>query len=735
MAFNYTLNNNNILCYFNYTIKELNYYDNRFSILNLIWINDLTPNNDPNIDPERWQYFYTLKSPNVVRDIIKQYRHNIESLLNAQKLNPNLEVPQSKTINTKLYPFQYNDLNNILKYEDSMKSNADLQTNSIFANVFKVYYNKAQSGKSFTLMELTGFKVKHLKPSNFEHYMDTNIIVVPEKTCFEWKNKIQFHYKETYFIIDSTFKLKMFLNPNINNIDYNLIIVKDKFYNQLIDYLNNSNIYFPRLIFDSILNLENISIKSNTGVIKYLVTNNYLNLFMPYDNLYLQTKLLNNKQNKNTIINEFIKDFISILIQDIMELKLKLQVLDVLHSEFINNNYENSDVVKFINKMYNFTKNVFNPKFLNATEQNKHNLFNNTINDFKNQFQNKLDILKSYFIDFTEIKADYYYTHQEHTLIPCDQGNINTQINQLINAEKYIDIISLFKIQVKSVQNIVKTFANQDDQLHIQNLTERITTDKCLVCYEKPDIQIVTNCCQQLFCMSCLMMCYKQNMKCPLCRTEIKLNKLIVNESNFNSNQINKNMYDSLEKIIEYSGFNTRYANFENLIDYIVSIDDNPKIIINFTDYVFSYWYNKNSKSKKRYIKSNEYRNIIKKLQNKTLSFFDNVENSRNFETSYMQFMNKDSNMINVFINNNNYIDYNHFNYKDCGLGFGSAKYIINYNIDGYEIQKSLFRNIRYATPLVKETIINVIEDQRTFNKVKHPYFNHSAQIFNIKGC
>ena len=283
-------------------------------------------------------------------------------------------------------------------------------------------------------------------------------------------------------------------------------------------------------------------------------------------------------------------------------------------------------------------------------------------------------------------------------------------------------------MKIEPLNDIVKHFVPETNEVQFDNVKSRINTKECLICYSKPDIEVVSECCNQLFCMSCYMQCFKHNMKCPLCRQTIELSKNFINSDTFqNHNQLDFHLND-LNNILEYSSFYTRQINFENIIKHIVLTDDIPKILINFTDYDYNFMKDKTSSNVGRFKKSLEFKNITKVLQEQGLTHFSSIGNGKQFEKSYKLFSNPLNDIINVFINHNDYKSTSNINFNRSGLGFNSVKYIINYNLNITELQKM------HSKKLSNNIIVNSVIEDCNFEQFNHPNFNHDLKIFTLKG-
>lgn len=654
-----------------------------------------------------------ITDPILITKIMEKYKEFL-NFINPIQINLNIEIQQSQNIKTKLFPHQNADLKNILNLENSIDSHNQ--------HNFKIYYNQKQSGKSFVFMELSSNKLNNIDTTNIK-YIDTTIIVSPEKTIFDWKDKLQFYYNHPFKVINNKSSYKKFIEKQIDDIDYKIIVVSDSYYNKLIDYFNTELIYFSRLVFDSLFSLSFINTKSKTNYISYLVTNNILNTYVPTNNL-----LLNNKSiYHNSVLHNILEKVIFEIIKQLNNININIKSLQILKLHYSNNQYNNQYCMK-IRSSITYIKETFDNLFNLSMTHTRIDLFNNKINYFKQKYDELLTRLKEFYIPYSQVSPNYYTNSNSYVLEPSCNLCVNTKVNELIDQEKYVDIISIFKMKIEPLNDIVKHFVPETNEVQFDNVKSRINTKECLICYSKPDIEVVSECCNQLFCMSCYMQCFKHNMKCPLCRQTIELSKNFINSDTFqNHNQLDFHLND-LNNILEYSSFYTRQINFENIIKHIVLTDDIPKILINFTDYDYNFMKDKTSSNVGRFKKSLEFKNITKVLQEQGLTHFSSIGNGKQFEKSYKLFSNPLNDIINVFINHNDYKSTSNINFNRSGLGFNSVKYIINYNLNITELQKM------HSKKLSNNIIVNSVIEDCNFEQFNHPNFNHDLKIFTLKG-
>lgn len=659
-----------------------------------------------------------LENSEALKLIIKNYNDFIEQLIKPNPVVNSDYNYKSIIMTTKLYSHQYCDLCSILDYEKNNITNDLLK--------IKVYYNKPQSGKSFVLMALSNYKLP-IKIPNDKKFFDTNLIVVPHKIIFDWRDKLKFYYKNSFYVIDDKSSFNYIIEV-LNQKDaykllkYKIILVSDGFYNKLINGFNENKVLFNRLIFDSIMSLTKIKNRSLTCYAIYYVTNNIKNILVPCDNLILNTKTTNFDGNykENTLINDFIHKNLYNTVNEINNHNNTIISLKVIQKYLIENGNINSTYISEIIKHLPYSG--ITSYITERGNSEKKQLIEEKLEILNKELNDEKQHLESFFHKFHQVDSSNYYTESTIYNLKIESTKCKfTKINKLIENGRFSDIVHTFKLNVKSINGIINHLVPNKNEQQIENIKNRISQSKCLVCYEKPEIELVTNCCKQLFCLKCYMLSYKHNKKCALCRGNVELNKLLINQSTFNYNNQTENPLESYSKLVEISDQYDKNTNFKNLIKLIKMKDNNPKIIINFTDYEYQFNENKISRSLSVFKKSKEYKDIEKVLVEQELSFFDSL--GKNFEQDYKLLNNPDSEINNVFINNEQlYL-------SNCGLSFNSIKYIINYNIATKEI-----RNINLK-PNNDNVILQFIKNNFEYNQYNnHNYNNTGVLVFNLLG-
>jgi len=79
--------------------------------------------------------------------------------------------------------------------------------------------------------------------------------------------------------------------------------------------------------------------------------------------------------------------------------------------------------------------------------------------------------------------------------------------------------ISSLQIKIKSIEQQIKTFKER---------IETLNNELCPMCYDDLKTPTMTPCCHRTFCGECMLSALTRTNACPMCRTEITTNKLIL---------------------------------------------------------------------------------------------------------------------------------------------------------------------------------------------------------------
>jgi hypothetical protein len=134
------------------------------------------------------------------------------------------------------------------------------------------------------------------------------------------------------------------------------------------------------------------------------------------------------------------------------------------------------------------------------------------------------------------------------------KNNINhTNVEESINnLNLYID--NKDNIYNKIVNNITnnKSIINDKYQKRLINIKNNIYNDDvCPICLDKKGHTCIVSCCNNILCINCLLLSFREKKNCPFCRTIIKREHICIFNNNININNSKKNKIDSLINILK----------------------------------------------------------------------------------------------------------------------------------------------------------------------------------------
>ena len=662
------------------------------------------------IDTINWIWFFKNNAPNPQKlhhiddknfriNIIKKYNQYVQSFIKPLSININFvkNFKQSNIIkNHTLSTWEKNDLGSIMNFENNIK---EIPQNG-YSNC-SLYFNKQHSYKRFIYLELSShhlFNINKYQTNNSFIFNKFNTIMVISKYMVKiWDNFL----KENYFEYDKNYKIirnKNDLRTILKSFKYTFIVITDDCYNDCISFLNSEQILIERMIFESIFSLYKITNKPRFVLSIIFATSHINNALLPISNSLLDTKVFY----KIDFIQKFLKDYIHKMFSLSFNSFKILQLYQLIKNYKVNNNISNNSYLKNIIEFH------YNNKYITDNFESIQNLtldnVNNKIEDISNEYKQFNNDLNGYIVGNTNINQIAFRKNHIYYLDVLN-SNGKKSLENLINRKEFSKIISVYNPIVTSIKDIVETVEGNEESK--QNILSRITTGECLVCFNKPDIEVISNCCKQLFCMECYMESIKTVNRCPLCRSEVNIEQLYIN-SDSPSKVISTMSECDLDSIISNSNLFNRISNFDKIIKYITNQTEIPKIMVIFTDYQYRYYSNDNSS---QYGKSIQYKNIVKTLKKYNLNHMDLIGN---FNKNLEIFNNPFDDFIDVLILNDSF----NKRIKDLEFNFKSVDYVIYYNTFNFENTNYYYYN-NHSNELHKYTYTNCHHDfeQNVLNK------------------
>lgn len=479
---------------------------------------------------------------------------------------------QPDKIKILLKPHQLKMLNKCLQLEQTKIVNDE--NNNIIKSSIGIIGDKVGSGKSYIILGLicnnyninnNNIQMIHHNPlfkiysdiySNYI-YLNINILIVPHNIFQQWKS----------YINNVNISVEYIKTQNqLNNIKFNteLIVVSSTLYNKFTDIANQNKYLFSRVIFDEADSIKIPACKEIKSYFYWFVTSSIKNLLFPTGHYFF----LNNQMNyiRGICHNGFIKNtFVNLYQLDIHNNRKNIKYIFLKNSDdLIKKSFIIPDpIIHYI--MCN------NPTILN--------ILDNIISDKIQRMIYAGDIVSA-------IKEIDIQKTNETNLIKLVANDL---LNELDN--KKIDLDSVIKKNYKDANKKQQDIDSINNE--ISNLEEKINNIKIRlndnnidpITYEEIQNKIIINCCKQLFDFESISkyISSTNNPKCPMCRTKISKNNLILIDNDHTNINNEKNLEKKLDKqdqldliftnntksnarIIIFSEFNNTYENILNIM-------------------------------------------------------------------------------------------------------------------------------------------------------------------------
>jgi hypothetical protein len=448
--------------------------------------------------------------------------------------------------------------------------------------------------RSTTRTTTTILKGKTSKKSKENESLDDENLELSDTDFHKKSKKIRdtkyYRYLQPYY--KQNLEIESILNQygylDLNKINHNILLISASIYNEFSFYMNKDNYYVNRLIFDEADSINIQNTQKINSLFYWFITSSYESLNSP-DGIQKTIKItLNNREIEKMIKENGIKC-----------------------EGFIKQTFKQIEFDE--NKMYYFIKNNDNfidisfklPAIIELLILCKDNLQISILNGVVSN-----DILRM-------INAGDTETVIKH--LSCEKGsleNIIDVITQKLN-QKIIDFKQeLIDKETKEYINpkakeeaLERTHSKiKDTKEKIKMIEDRIKdVDCCIVCMDTINNPSVVNCCQNVFCFSCLVTWISIKNNCPNCRESLSIDKiLIIKDAEKEKKDMEvkeKEQKELLEKekknntpekklqfILDNSILNDKYTNLERILEYKMKYftKEQRKILI-FSEYEGSF--------------------------------------------------------------------------------------------------------------------------------------------------
>ena len=143
-----------------------------------------------------------------------------------------------------------------------------------------------------------------------------------------------------------------------------------------------------------------------------------------------------------------------------------------------------------------------------------------------------------------------------------------TKIHNIDTRIHYLNQLHMDSIQRNEQLQRLET--NRDKLVSkVKGIRERLkyidTNQTCHICFDECENPMATPCCQNVFCLSCILNSYKYNNNCPMCRDSLQLDKLYgISDTTISNNNKPKNpkKIDALLNILKTEDASKRFLIF-----------------------------------------------------------------------------------------------------------------------------------------------------------------------------
>lgn len=489
------------------------------------------------------------------------------------------QIEQPKGLKIDLKSHQLALIYKMLYLEDPSIKILDKEKSESFKTDFGAICDKVGAGKSLTVLGLITEK-PFIEPDekcmvsygNMVHmysktqlFIPINIIVVPHGIVKQWETYIEkftslknLTIKNTKSATEFIQKLENFKITDTEEFDINTVLISSTQYNKVAKEfmgIMNSTIGISRLIIDEV---DSIKIPASCQIkaeFTWFISSSVFKLQNPrgyyVSHPYTYTSWTGEEilTTRQVCVDKITHSgfFRSLLIQ-LEQLPFKNEIFLKSKDEFVENSFKlpiiNYNLIKCLGNLY---VNVLN----GLVSQDVMNMIN--AGDIKSAIDS--------------IGCD---TQDQEGLIKLVTKDLEKTLkNKIIEYEAKEKMeYSNPNTKIQSLEKIKKDIKTTEDK--ISNIKERVVnTNACPICCDDISNKVILKCCNNAFCLECITLSLNHKPSCPLCRTKVSKNDLIVIKENIE------------KKKIEIDDDSKR-SKLENLIKYLEEIitEEDKKILI-----------------------------------------------------------------------------------------------------------------------------------------------------------
>lgn len=362
-----------------------------------------------------------------------------------------------------------------------------------------------------------------------------------------------------------------------------------------------TNIIWERIIFDEVDTLKISAAKSMYAKFYWMITNNIENLIFPNKVSHIQHRVLNYIQTRNPSVKQFIpltasgfttKGFLRDIWESADFSKYYIQMRNIflrnnreyvessfLHEltapiyyrywlrapyemELVNNVLGNRSIIENLQAGdWSGALQAFsNKSHITATQED----FLNKIHEqLKEKINSLMEQVSKHEKNITNDDKKLVYWNSQKTRLENELEGLDQNRNpdlyedlqvQLCQVENRVSVyqqkIRLSNQHIEENKENITKIEGQSDRL-VHKISEDLKSSHCSICLEKYQAPIAcVPCCNNMFCMECIMTWIERNHKCALCRTNLDIKSCSILEERLKEsveNEVNVDDSDSIE--------------------------------------------------------------------------------------------------------------------------------------------------------------------------------------------
>lgn len=476
-------------------------------------------------------------------------------ILNDIYSNPISCVPekaeQPQQIKTELYPHQTNLVNSMAVFREKM-TRGIVHNNQALHSKIGIIGDPAGSGKTLSMLAYLAAHgktipkvISELVPQSsrffYSHQLynitdisGANLVIVPHSLFNQWKSEIATHTTIKYTAVETKRVLKG-AELAKSMIEGAFVLTTSNCYKNVQEYANNYGIHWNNIVIDEASAIYfNTSDPSLRFQFLWLVTNNWLPLIF-----------------RNPVISK----------PNLYHLKNRVNMHQDLESWLLDNKsayYEGS-----------LTSSTFFKEYITFSHPLRSIMVLRNSNDaLKTSIQ-----LPPIIYEIVKCKPHttlnslmHYYDKRRlaaaRNAAGQPNGTTTTTQQEVITHDNIASIFQALSVKFTSLSEYV---SEQPPRRH-ELIKRRVEDNECIICFEKTDLTTIVDCCNSVYCGTCLLKSILLNQKCPTCRETVTCNNMRCID-NINPITTMKNKLEAAIDIIKSdpNGKFIVYTTFDNI--------------------------------------------------------------------------------------------------------------------------------------------------------------------------